>query len=278
MLRTAFIGSRNAFDQLLVHWLAQRSEMTGVVWTQSTAWRRTWRGRLRFAARRARRRGPLKALDEAAFHLWYHRFAHAADAADLDREVLAPYRRDHRSFQWRGDALMTTGDLNGPEVRAFLAERRPDVVFAVCISDVLGPELLAIPRHGVLLWHEGLTPEYRGLYSPFWAVHELDFDRIGATLLRVNDVIDGGAPFVRERAQGVDPWHHGHLYMGHKAIVDTLPAVERLLVELEAGTARPLARDGAVSGYYSYPGITDLVRQRWRLRRTASRQKSLHPR
>jgi hypothetical protein len=42
-------------------------------------------------------------------------------------------------------------------------------------------------------------------------------------------------------------------------------AVERLLADLEAGTARPLERPGARDGYYTYPGLTDYVRQRRRL-------------
>jgi Formyl transferase len=265
VLTTVFIGSHNRFDEMLVHWLAQRTNLAGVVWTRS-AWRSSWRTTARFAWGRARHRGPLKALDEAAFHLWYRRFRHPADAADLQREILDPYRAEHGRVRWRGDAI-TTRDVNSPEVRAFLAERGPDVVFAVCVSAFFEAAIRRIPKHGVLLWHEGITPEYRGLYSPFWAAHNLDRERIGATLLRMDDELDAGQPYVQVTARDVDPRRHGHLYMGHKAVADSLPAVERLLAELETGIARPLERGGAVSAYYSYPGLTDLLRQRRRLGR-----------
>jgi hypothetical protein len=266
VLRAAFIGSPNRFNEILVHWLAQRVELTGVVWTDASAWKRTLRGRLEFARRRLHRRGPLGTLDEAAFHVYFHRRLMAADVARLDREVVDPYVAEHGVVRWNGDAARAA-DVNADEVCDFLAPRRPDVVFAMCISARFSDRLRAIPRHGLFLWHEGITPEYRGLYSPFWAVHELDFERIGYTLLRASEELDAGEVFAQGRARNVDPWRDHHVYMGHKAIWDGLPAVEAFLAELEAGTARPLPRDGAVPRYFTYPGLSDFVRQRLRLRR-----------
>ena len=268
MLKAVFIGSRNDFDEVLVDWLRTRTDLAGVVWTSSTAWQRSLRGRLDFARRRARRYGLRKAIDETAFYVYFHRARQGGDHAELVRRVIDPYRREHGTPKWRGDAIMASG-VNSPEVLDFLRERRPDVVFAMCINDYFGAEIRAIPTHGVLLWHEGVTPEYKGLYSPFWAAHNLDFERIGYTLLRMSDEIDAGEVFVQGRAREIDPRRHGHLYMGHKAIWDSLPSVERFLGELEAGTAKPIERDGAASAMYTYPGMSDLVRQRRRLRRSA---------
>lgn len=267
VLKAVFIGSRNDFDEVLVDWLARRTDLAGVVWTSSTAWQRSLRGRLDFARGRARRYGLRKALDETAFYLYFHRLRKRSDYAELVSRVIDPYRREHGTPEWDGDAITAAG-VNSPEVLGFLRERRPDVVFAMCINDYFGAEIRAIPTHGVLLWHEGVTPEYKGLYSPFWAAHNLDFDRIGYTLLRMSDEIDAGEVFVQGPAREIDPRRHGHLYMGHKAIWDSLPEVERFLGELEAGAATPIEREGAASAMYTYPGLSDLVRQRRRLRRS----------
>lgn len=266
MLKAIFIGSRNDFDESLVDWLSRRTELTGVVWTSSTAWQRTLRGRLSFARDRARRYGPVKAIDETLFYLYFHRAKRKPDHRELRRAVIDRYEDEHGTPVWRGDAL-EAASVNSPAVLAFLRERRPDVVFAMCINEFFGDEIRSIPSQGVLLWHEGITPEYRGLYSPFWAAHNLDFERIGYTLLRMNERFDAGEVFVQGAARDVDPRRHGHLYMGHKAIWDSLPAVERFLRELEAGTVVPIDRAGADSRMYTYPGISDLVRQRLRLRR-----------
>lgn len=269
MLATVFIGSRNEFDELLVDWLAQRTDLRGVVWTSSTEWQRTLRGKLEFARRRARRHGIAKAIDEAAFYLAFHRLLKRRDDEALRTEVIDRYAHNGRAG-WSGDAIAAS-DVNAPEVLDFLRERQPDLALAMCITNYFGAEIRSIPRHGVFLWHEGVTPEYRGLYSPFWAAHNLDFDRIGYTLLRMSDDYDAGEVFVQGPAHDVDPHRHGHLYMGHKAIWDSLPAVERFLADLERDEARPVDRSGARPCMYTYPGLTDLIRQRLRLRRSAPR-------
>ena len=268
MLSSVFIGSRNQFDEVLVDWLARRTDLRGVVWTHSTAWQTTLRGRLDFARRRARRHGVRKAVDEAAFYLVFHRLLKRRDDEELRARVIEPYVRRNGTPHWRGDAIFAS-DVNAPEVLAFLREREPDLALAMCITNYFGAEIRSIPRQGVFLWHEGVTPEYKGLYSPFWAAHNLDFDRIGYTLLRMSEEYDAGEVYVQGPARDVDPRRHGHLYMGHKAIWDSLPDVERFLVELERGDARPVDRAGAESRMYTYPGLSDLVRQRLRLRRPA---------
>lgn len=268
MLRTVFIGSKNEFDMMLVDWLARRTELVGVVWTRSTSWRDSWSGRLDFARARLRRYGWLKTIDEALFHLHYHSRQGRRDFLRLQRQVVDPYWARHGRSTWKGRAIRAD-DVNAPRVLAYLKKRRPDVALAMCVNNYFGKSLREIPRHGVFLWHEGITPEYKGLYSPFWAVHNLDFERIGYSVLRMNDTYDAGEVFVSGRASGINPHRDGPSYIGHKAIADSLPGVEQLLRALEAGTARPIERHDARSRYYTYPGISDLVRQRLRLLRRA---------
>ena len=179
--------------------------------------------------------------------------------------------------RWTGDQIFAA-NLNAPEVLSFLESRQPDLGFAMCVSDYFGKKLRAIPKQGMFLWHEGITPEYRGLYSPFWAVHNLDFAALGYTLLRMDDSLDAGAVYVQGQARDVDPSRHGHLYLGHKAIMDSLPAVERLLRDLETGVARPVERTGAIASTYTYPGLSDLLRQRWRLWASARSMRASLPR
>jgi hypothetical protein len=265
MLRTVFIGSKNDFDDVLVDWLAQRTELVAAVWLDPERWRKSWRGRLGFVRKRLKRKGFFRTVDEAAFYLVYQRFYAEREERQLEELFIRPYRAEHDLPRWEGDSIEAE-DVNAPEVLEFLRERQPDAALAMCVNNYFGRDLRGLFPQGVLLWHEGFTPEYRGLWSPFWAIHNLDFERIGYSLLRMNDEYDAGEVFVQGRAQEIDPQQHGSAYAGHKAIADSLPDVERFLAELEAGTAVPLDRNGAPSNYYSYPGLTDLVRLRRRLR------------
>jgi len=134
MLSTVFIGSRNEFDELLVDWLARRSDLRGVVWTSSTAWQRTLRGRAEFARKRARRHGVRKAVDEAAFYLVFHKLLKQADDDELRARVIDAYPAVNGKPEWRGDAI-SASDVNAPEVLSFLREREPDLALAMCITN-----------------------------------------------------------------------------------------------------------------------------------------------
>ena len=266
MLKAVFIGSHNEFNEVIVHWLSRQTELVGVVWTHSTAWQQTWQGRMLFARKRWRRFGFWKMVDETLFYLYYHKCLHRQSARRLEECVIEPYWREHGDRRWNGDAIFTS-NVNSPEVHEFVQTRKPDVALAMCINNYFKRDLRERFRHGVLLWHEGITPEYKGLYSPFWAVYNLEFDRLGYTLLRMNDKYDAGEILVQGQAENIDPHRDTHCYIGHKAIADSLPEVARLLRDLEAGTVRPVERTAAISQSYTYPGMSDFIRQRARLRR-----------
>lgn len=274
MLRSVFVGSNNAFDRLLVHWLSQHTDVVGVVWTIS--WRSTWKTRLQFAQGRLRRYGPLKLLNEALLYCYSHWFLNRrADEVLLER-VIEPYHAQYGIPQWRGDSI-SAADVNDPAVLQFVRQRQPDIAFAMCTNQYFGKQVRSIPKFGVFLWHEGITPEYKGLHLAFWALHNLDFDGLGYTVLRMNDRYDAGEIFVQGPAVDVNPFHDEASYIGHKAIFDSLPAVERFLLDLEEGVAKPIDRSDARPGYYTYPGITDLIRQKLRLRMIARVTKQVGP-
>lgn len=270
MLKTVFIGSRNRNSEVVVDWLAERSDVVGVVWIRATQWQGSLRGRLEFARKRRRRYGIRKTLDEIGFFLYYHRFRLEKDERELKERVIEPFARRSRA-RWRGDSIMTD-DVNSAAVADFLRERAPDLALAFCINHFFEPPVRSIPEHGVFLVHHGITPEYKGLYSPFWATHNLDFERIGYTLLRMNDALDGGEIFAQGPTREVDPLTQGHLYMAEKSVIDSLPDIDRFLRQLEAGSADPIDTSGREEHMYTYPGLTDLVRQRWRLRRFERRR------
>jgi hypothetical protein len=274
MLRTVLIGPREFdFAQVLAHWLANRSNLVGAVWTDATAWQSSWTSRVQFVQRRLKRYGPIKVLDEAMMFAWYRAFGLSRDVRNLQDRITNPYWARHGSQRWTGDAI-ATDDVNAPAVLQFLSSHQPDAIFSVCILNYFGQDIRGIPRLGIFLWHDGITPEYRGVYSPFWAIHNLDWANVGCSLLRINATLDGGDVYVQSSASEVDYRRQGHAYIGHKAIADSLPGVERLLRELEQGTARPLDRSTSIPCYYTYPGFSDLIRQRWRLAVHESRRRA----
>ncbi|MEQ9546515.1 MAG: formyl transferase [Marinobacter sp.] len=81
--------------------------------------------------------------------------------------------------------------INSPEYRSWIQNLKPDVI-AVCGASILRAELLAIPTHGVLNLHGGLSQFYRGLFTTDWAIHDGVPECVGATVHFVSEGVDDG--------------------------------------------------------------------------------------
>jgi folate-dependent phosphoribosylglycinamide formyltransferase PurN len=238
----------------------------GCVWVPSqTQWLTTRQGKIDFIRKRIARRGVLKALDEALFYLLYHATEQTSPNTRACFEMLREYREQHGRLPHAPS--IKSAKVNAPEVLEYLERVKPDVIFSHCINQYFGRRLRAAAPHGIMLWHVGITPEYKGVYSPFWTMHNADYQNFGYTLLRVSDELDAGEIFVQGRLNNVDIRNDNHELIEHKAIFASFPGVAEFVKRLEEGTAQPILRPDAVPGYYTYPGITDYIRQRLRVRR-----------
>lgn len=266
MLRAVFVGYDNRLNRVVNHWLGQHTNLVGTVWIpSSTQWMKSREGRKKFLQWRVEKRGLLKALDEAAFHVFYHATAKRSYGMRAANELLDAYWKSVDFHYW--GPFISTPRINEPKVMRFLDHVKPDIIFSHCIHQFFGKKLRDAAPHGVFLWHVGLTPEYKGLYAPFWTMHNADFANFGYSLFRLNDKIDAGEVYVQGRIDNVDIARDNHHLIEHKAILASLPAVGDFIKNLEAGSAQPIVRPDAVDAYYSYPGLTDYIRQRRRVNR-----------
>lgn len=136
---------------------------------QTRRWRRIgrWRDYLAWSYHGWRRR--LLGLDR------YRRRAFALHPATPGRDLPG-----HRT-EWICD----------PRVVRLLGRAAPDVT-VVMGTGILSREVLAAAGPVVLNLHGGYLPDYRGNHCVFWALYHADFDRIGASIHRVDPSVDGG--------------------------------------------------------------------------------------
>lgn len=271
MLRAVFIGYDNQLNHCVARRIAQESSLVGTVWlTTGARWHTSWRGRRDFLLKRLRRRGPLKALDEIAYYLFHHATDKRSHNTREANRLVDAYWNALGGGADCGPSLAAT-NVNDAEVLAYIEQLRPDVIFAHCLNQFFGKRIRHAAKHGIFMWHVGITPEYKGLYSPFWTMYNRDFRNFGYSLIQLSDRLDAGAVYVQNRIDNVDVRHDNHVLIEHKAILASLSELGRFLTDLEADRARPIVRPDAVEGYYTYPGLTDYVVQRWRVRGLASR-------
>jgi len=263
-VRIVFIGRRNFMNHCFANWLAARHQV--VAFFEADIARRSLQNHVRWLQRRMRRVGLARTIDQVLYQIHYRLFQEPTDR-ELMRESFASYFGCDAFALSPSIPVHEFPDLNSPAVMKTLTDLQPDLAFAVCISQYLRKPWEAIPRFGTVLYHEGLTPEYKGVHTAFWANALGESDRIGYTLLRVTAEIDAGEP-VAQGIGRIDPelgkWNG---YTGHQALIDGLPDVERGLAALERGEPIWINRRIGPAQTYSYAGLTDEVRRVWSARR-----------
>jgi methionyl-tRNA formyltransferase len=101
-----------------------------------------------------------------------------------------------------GIPLHHVRSINDPEPLALIRALAPDLVFCVGWTQLLGTELLTIPRLGCLGFHASLLPHYRGRAPVNWAI--INGETVtGNTLMVLDEGADTG-DIVAQRAIAID--------------------------------------------------------------------------
>jgi Formyl transferase len=259
-MRAALICSEDSVfnRQVLPAFLASFTDLVGIVAirdTRSTRWRR-----MKFEWRRSRWR----MLDVLAFRIFYRLRLAGRDRAwiqqrakaELDRLPAAP-----------AVPVLQTESPNSPETRAFLEGLRPDFAVAAC-KTLLRPEIFQVPEHGTFVVHPGICPEYRNSHGCFWALARRDLDRVGATLLQIDEGSDTGPVYAYYTAD-IDEQAESHVVIQTRVVYDNLAGISRDLTEIVGGSKQPIDVSGRDSAAWGQPRLTDYLRWKRAARRTA---------
>ena len=116
--------------------------------------------------------------------------------ASHDVELAAVFRKAGGSQIHRGREIFSARALQ------CLRDAELDYIVLVHLQLMIPPEMLAVPRHGVLNLHPAYLPHNRGWHTPSWAI--LDGTPFGATLHFLDERIDCG-DIVHQRQLDVEP-------------------------------------------------------------------------
>jgi methionyl-tRNA formyltransferase len=160
-----------------------------------------------------------------------------------------------------------------PEFVQRLRHLAPDVCVVVAYGHILKPELLAIPRRGMVNVHPSLLPELRGAAPVEWAILN-GLETTGVTIMQLDAGMDSG-PILHQLPHHIIPGTTGgelsaHLAeMGAQALIEALALWEQDGLKLvpqdhtRATHAPKLTRETARVDW-SKPAIT-VARQTWAL-------------
>jgi formyl transferase-like protein len=242
----------------VARWLASFSELVGVVEIREPGGR-VWR-RIR---RELRRVGPLRFLDVLAYRL-YERLARARSDAAWQAGALERVCATYAPLAERTPVLVTPSP-NTPAAAAFIRRCGPDIILARCKS-LLTKEVFAIPAGGTFVLHPGICPEYRNAHGCFWALASDELDKVGATLLQVDEGVDTG-PVYGYFGYAFDEVAESPYVIQRRVVLENLDAIRQALLDVAAGRASRIDTSRRPSATWGQPWLTKYLRWKYRARR-----------
>ena len=260
-MRVVFVGRRTGFNNGLAHWLDKHYSLQGAFYIEE-GWNRR-RERFRAVWKRAKRVGPLRIADELLFYGYYLRRYGRGDERLWEAELPAQFRNPPPL-----DApTYSCEDIHEPRWLDAIAALEPDIILSVCAKTIFRPSLFELPKMGMFILHEGVTPEYRGLHTAGWALLRGEPEYVGFSLLKADRSIDGGPILCQGAYPDALRWGFHWRFMGHRALLHGLPEMKAALDGLYArgGYFEPVSQSGRASHNYSWIRFSDYLRWRRRL-------------
>jgi len=218
-------------DQLdcqgLASWLATTMNLIGLIVI------REGHGRIwRVARRQIRREGWLSFLDVLAFRA-YSKLLLAHRDDEWKERTLTRLRARFPADLGNVRRIVVT-DPNAPDAVAFLRELEPDLVLARC-KFLLKREVFNMPARGTYVLHPGICPEYRNAHGCFWALVNRDHQRVGMTLLRVDEGVDTGPVYLQAGCE-IDEVREAHTVIQSASCSKTSTQSARPFARLARGS------------------------------------------
>ena len=250
-MRAALICSEDSvFNRhVLPSFLSSFSELVAIVAIRDS--KSTRRRRMKFEWRRSRWR----ILDVLAFRAFYR-----LRLADRDRDWIQRRAESERANLPPEPTvpIHVTETPNSPETRAFLECAQPDFALAAC-KTLLKRDIFDVPRHGTFVVHPGICPEYRNSHGCFWALARRDLDRVGATLLQIDEGSDTG-PIYAYYTTDYDEKAESHVVIQTRVVYDNLESIKQDLEAIIGGSTKPVDVSGRTSAAWGQPRLTDYLR------------------
>ncbi len=94
--------------------------------------------------------------------------------------------------------LKRIGTVNSERSEAYIRALAPDLIISAYFNQIIKPNIIAIPRIGILNIHPGWLPAYRGAMSYFWVLKNGEASA-GVSIHWIDEGIDTGTLVARKR-------------------------------------------------------------------------------
>ena len=249
--------------EIIAPWLASFSDLAGVLVLREKP------GRMKTRIKReVGRVGYLRFLDVLSFRLYYRLFLAARDAAWRSKTI-ERFRSEYPELGLTPQ--LVTHSPNSTEAASFLQDAAPDIVVARC-KTLLKKEIFSLAAVATVVFHPGVCPEYRNAHGCFWALAEEDYEKVGMTLLKIDEGVDTG-PTYGYYSYDFDELAESHIVIQSRVVLENLPELREKLEAIYAGTAVAIDEGGRESRVWGQPWLTKF----WQIRKRAGTRRRTDP-
>jgi hypothetical protein len=145
---------------------------------------------LRYLLKSFKRKGIWPTMSRSLARLLYLAFNRRQDLAAYER--LFNRRETEDTLRPFADRIHRTDDYSSPTTLAWLKQQDADI-FVAHTGYWIGKKVRDLPKKGIVLGgHPGITPDYRGSHSAFWAVYFRKPEDVGCTAFLLDSGVDTG--------------------------------------------------------------------------------------
>lgn len=156
--------------------------------------------------------------------------------------------------------ILITDSPNSSHVLEFISRLSPDMMLARC-KTLIKKEIFSIPADGTLILHPGVCPEYRNAHGCFWALANDERNKVGATLLKIDDGVDTG-PIFAYYSYPFDESKDTPAIIHNRVVYDNLDEIQQKLLDIHAGKAEVIDIKGRRSGVWGQPWLSGYLKYR----------------
>jgi methionyl-tRNA formyltransferase len=137
-----------------------------------------------------------------------------------------------------GLECLQPADPHGADFLTALRELQPDIGIVISYGVILKPELLQLPKKGMLNAHASLLPRYRGA-APIQRAIRAGETETGVTIMRIVEALDAG-DMLLQKPTPIDPRENAGMLRERLAAMSGSALLEALLlVQRNADVYRP---------------------------------------
>ena len=244
-------------EDALARWLSSFSELVGIIVLREKGQRKFKRVR-----REIERVGLLRFLDVSAFRVFY-KFNLAKKDKEWEENLIKELSEKYEKP--KDVPVLVTHSPNSKDAENFIKAQNPDVIIARC-KVILMKRIFSLAKIGTFVMHPGICPEYRNAHGCFWALANNDTEKVGMTLLKIDEGVDTG-PIYGYYSYDYDSLNESHIRIQNRVVMENLPEIKNKLLEIAKGEARALDVNGRKSGAWGHPWLSRYIVWKRRARR-----------